>query len=203
MSGLGSTLESANNTSVVKGAASLGLDFAPVVGAAKSVIQLFTGEDIITGEKLSRPAEAAGIALGLIPGGKLLTKGEKATEVFSQATKHGEQVEALAKKSGIGQPAPNFIVAPNGTVFPVPKGATGPSPVVNPGGNHTGTAYTGGSGGVNGQVDTIRIMNPTPARGNSPGYPNGYIKYENRGGQGVDPYSGRTVPNSQSHYPVN
>ncbi len=101
-----------------------------------------------------------------------------------------------------GSDAPDFIVSPRGTAYPVPKGAEGPTPVVNPAGKTTGTAFTGGSGGANGQVDTMRIMNPTPARGSSPGYPNGYIKYENRGGQGVDPYSGRTLPNSQSHFSI-
>lgn len=97
---------------------------------------------------------------------------------------------------------PNYIVTPNGTLYPVPPGAQGPSPVINPAGNTTGTAYTGGQGGANGQVCNIRIMNPTPPRGNSPGYPKGYIKYENPMGQGVDPYTGKTLPNSASHYPV-
>jgi len=100
------------------------------------------------------------------------------------------------------QNAPDFVVSPNGTAFPVPKGAQGPIPVINPAGNQTGTAYTGGSGGANSQVDTIRIMNPSPARGNSPAYPDGYIKYENKNGQGVDPYTGRTLPNTQSHFPI-
>lgn len=85
----------------------------------------------------------------------------------------------------------------------MPKGATGPSPVVNPGGKTTGSAFTGGKGGANGQVDTMRIMNPTQARGKSPGYPNGYIKYENRAGQGVNPNTGRTVSNKDSHFPIN
>ncbi len=84
-------------------------------------------------------------------------------------------------------------------------GATGPTPVINPTGNQTGVAFTGGSGGANGQVSTMRIMNPTSPRGNSPGYPNGYIKYENSASprpQGVDPYTGKTLPNSQSHFPI-
>ncbi len=58
---------------------------------------------------------------------------------------------------------------------------------------------------MNGQVTTMRIMDPTPARGGSPGYPNGYIKYENSASpkpQGVDPYTGKTLPNSQSHFPI-
>jgi len=45
-------------------------------------------------------------------------------------------------------------------------------------------------------------MNPTPARGKSPGYPKEYIKYENKAGQGVDPYTGRTLPNKNSHFPI-
>ncbi len=103
---------------------------------------------------------------------------------------------------GGGGNAPNFIVSPGGTAYPVPRGATGPTPVVNPAGTVTGSAFTCGKGGANGQVNTMRVMNPTPPRGTSPGYPDGYIKYENNLGQGVDPYSGRTLPNSQSHFPL-
>lgn len=99
-------------------------------------------------------------------------------------------------------PAPNFVVSSNGTAFPVPAGSTGPTPVVNSGGKQTGVAFTGGQGGANGQVSTMRIMDPTQAKGNSPGYPGGYIKYENAGKQGVDPYSGKTLPNSKSHFPI-
>ena len=96
----------------------------------------------------------------------------------------------------------DYVVDQSGQVFPVPAGATGPVPVVNQSGRQTGVAFTGGSGGANGQVSTMRIMDPTAARGGSPGYPNGYIKYDNVNGQGVNPYSGRTVPNSESHYPL-
>ncbi|WP_256858937.1 polymorphic toxin type 10 domain-containing protein, partial [Leptospira kirschneri] len=100
---------------------------------------------------------------------------------------------------------PDFIVSPNGTAFPVPKGVTGPTPVINPNGKITGSAFTGGKGGANGQVSTMRIMDPTPAKGNAPGYPNGYIKYENSASprpQGVDPYTGKTLSNTQSHFPL-
>lgn len=109
-----------------------------------------------------------------------------------------------ARASGPSK-GPDFVVSPGGTAFPVPNGATGPTPVLNPAGNQTGAAFTGGTGGTNGQVSTMRIMNPTPARGNSPGYPKGYIKYENSASpkpQGVDPYSGKTLPNSKSHFPI-
>ncbi len=125
-----------------------------------------------------------GAATGLIPTGR--------GSLSSGVTNHSA--------SGDARKAPDYVVAPNGTVFPVPKDAQGPISVINPAGTQTGTAYTGGGGGANGQVDTIRIMDPTPPKGSSPGYPNGYIKYENKNGQGVDPYTGRTIPNTQSHF---
>ena len=98
--------------------------------------------------------------------------------------------------------APDFIVSKGGTAFPVPKGSTGPTSVVNPSGKTTGSAFTGGKGGANGQVDTMRIMDATPARGKSPGYPNGYVKYENKSGQGVNPSTGKTISNKESHFPL-
>lgn len=106
--------------------------------------------------------------------------------------------EAEAAQSG----SPDFVVTSEGTAIPVPEGATGPSPVVNRAGRTTGSAYTGGRGGTNGQVSTVRIMNPTPARGRSPGYPNGYVKYENSNGQPVNPATGQTVPQDQAHHPL-
>ncbi|UOG58943.1 polymorphic toxin type 10 domain-containing protein (plasmid) [Leptospira noguchii] len=98
---------------------------------------------------------------------------------------------------------PDFIVSPNGTAFPVPKGASGPTPITNKANKITGSAYTGGKGGANGQVSTMRIMDSTSAKGNSPGYPNGYIKYTNNAKQGVDPYTGKTLPNTKNHFGTN
>jgi hypothetical protein len=68
--------------------------------------------------------------------------------------------------------------------------------VINDSGKATGIAFTGGNGGMNGQVDSIRIMNPTQR------YPNGYIKYENSNRQGVDPYTGRTGSHAKTHFPL-
>ena len=48
----------------------------------------------------------------------------------------------------------------------------------------------------------MRVMDAVPAKGKAPGYPKGYIKYENGASpkpQGVDPTSGKTLPNNQSH----
>ena len=136
--------------------------------------------------------------LSPVPGTGLALKGLRTAKMAKAVDKAGA-AKGAGKVSGKG---PDFVVSPGGTAFPVPKGATGPTPVVNPGGKTTGSAFAGGQGGANGKVDTMRIMDPTSARGKSPGYPNGYIKYENKSGQGVDPYSGRTLPNKDSHFPI-
>jgi RHS repeat-associated protein len=149
-------------------------------------------------------------AKGLKAGNKIL-KG--ADETAQQVAKHADSVDEvvdtaskvadnISDASKSVNKAPDFVVSSGGTAYPVPKGAQGPKPVINPQGKQTGTAFTGGKGGANKQVDTMRSMDPTPPRGKSPGYPEGYIKYENKGGQGVDPYTGRTIPNTQSHYPL-
>ena len=139
-------------------------------------------------------------ALGIFNTVNPLGKAFKAVKATSKAVE--AVVGRVTKGLGKADNAPDFVVSPGGTAFPVPKGASGPTPVVNPAGKKTGDAFTGGSGGANGQVDTIRMMDPTPPRGNSPGYPNGYIKYENKAGQGVDPYTGRTLSNKDSHFPI-
>jgi RHS repeat-associated protein len=116
----------------------------------------------------------------------------------------GASPTATAKPNAAtaAQHSPDFIAAPDGQVFPVPPGATGPRPVVNPGGKQTGVHFSGGTGGENGKVSTIRIMDPTQPKGASPGYPNGYVKYENASKQPVSPVTGKTIPNSQAHYKV-
>ncbi|MHB1167440.1 MAG: RHS repeat-associated core domain-containing protein, partial [Carboxydocellales bacterium] len=101
-----------------------------------------------------------------------------------------------------GVKGPNFVVTPRGEAIPIPNGASGPVPVINPAGKTTGFGFTGGKGGANGKIDSVRIMDPTQPRGNSPGYPEGYVKYENATQQGVDPVTGKTLPNSQSHFPL-
>jgi RHS repeat-associated protein len=93
--------------------------------------------------------------------------------------------------------SPDFIVDRGGQVFPVPKGAKGPVDVVNSSGKTTGKALVGGSGGTNGQVSTMRLMDGTTR------YPNGYIKYTNDLKQGVNPSTGKTVSPSEAHYPIN
>ena len=98
--------------------------------------------------------------------------------------------------------APDFVVTPNGNIIPIPVGAIGPIDVTNKSGKVTGFAYIGGADGANLQVDGIRIMDPVPARGHSPGYPYGYVKYENSSGQAVDFVTGRTGSREDTHIPL-
>jgi hypothetical protein len=102
-------------------------------------------------------------------------------------------------------------VTPQGEVFPVPHGAFGPIPA----NNGQGIQFTGGSGGLGlypnvwgpgtyPEISGMRIMNPTQARGPSPGYPGGYISYWNTVGQTVNPLTGQDVPpaNPWWHIPL-
>ncbi len=151
------------------------------------------------------PTEAAGGVLqGIgIVGRYLSGRGNGSSEPPAPG---GASMPPAANISSSAGSRVDYIVSPGGTIFPVPEGATGPTPVTNSSGAQTGVAFTGGSGGQNGQVATMRLMNPTSPRGASPGYPKGYVKYENNPPsgklQGVDPCSGKTVPQSKSHYPV-
>jgi RHS repeat-associated protein len=137
-------------------------------------------------------------AMGMNAGDKLmiLSIGLGKPTPVNVAMAEGEGAAVVAPK------VPGYVVSPDGTAFPVPKGAQGPVPVVNEAGKTTGVAFTGGKGGANGQVDTIRIMDPTPPKGKSPGYPNGYVKYQNKAKQGVNPHTGRTAANKDNHFPI-
>jgi RHS repeat-associated protein len=95
--------------------------------------------------------------------------------------------------------APNFLVDSKGTAYPVPEGSVGPVPV-NSG---KGIQFVEGKGGANGQVANMRVMDATPPKGNAPGYPEGYIKYTNVQGQGVNPYTGQTGSKANTHFPIN
>ena len=103
-------------------------------------------------------------------------------------------------------PKPLIVVSPGGDAIPVPNGASGPVPVDNKAGNTTGFGYTGGSGGngLDSRTTGVRVMDPTPARGASPGYPNGYVSYDNGKGQTVNGQTGQTVPNKapSAHIPL-
>jgi RHS repeat-associated protein len=81
--------------------------------------------------------------------------------------------------------APDFVVTPQGEVIPVPHGAAGPFLTDN----NRGFQFTGGSGipGLYPNVSSVRIMDPTLPRDPSPGYPGGYVSYENSGGQTINP----------------
>ena len=90
---------------------------------------------------------------------------------------------------GAGAKAPDFVVMPSGQAIPIPDGARGPFPT-----NASGFMYTGGAGGkgLSIRVATVRIMDANKYQGQRVIYMN---SAEPRG-QIVDPYTGRTVANS-------
>ena len=108
----------------------------------------------------------------------------------------------LDNTPGVTQKAPWFIVGPKWTAYPVPKWAEGPVPnIIN--WKQTWIKFEGWNWWKNWQVDTMRIMDPTPQRWKSPWYPDWYIKYQNKAGKGVDPITWETLPDSKNHFPIN
>lgn len=97
--------------------------------------------------------------------------------------------------------APDFIVSPGGTAFPVPKGASGPFPAQS----GKGFQFTGGSGGhgLSPRTTDVRIMDPVTTGKYQ--YPSGYGSYGNAAGQTVNPSTGQTIPKSDPlwHIPAN
>jgi hypothetical protein len=174
-----------------------------IYGAASSVYNNLLAQPIADiGELLSNPSDIPNAIAGVAPG--IAPVVGELPQAASAAIGAIRALGAAPPQTGPG-PAPDFVVSPDGTAYAVPTGAQGPVPVISPAGNQTGIAYTGGSSGANGQVSTIRLMNPTPPRGNSPGYPNGYIVYQNGSSptpQAVDPYTGQTLSRNSSHFPI-
>lgn len=87
-------------------------------------------------------------------------------------------------------PAPTYVVSQSGMCMAVPAGSA-LVPNINPAGNITGAVFTGGTGGGVGlspQVTQLRLMDATGR------YSNGYATYMNAQRQGVDPFSGNTLP---------
>ncbi|MBY6062825.1 HNH/ENDO VII family nuclease [Pseudidiomarina sediminum] len=78
-------------------ATSLGLDVVPVVGSAKSFMQMIT--DAVTGEEVHRGMEFLGIFAGLVPGGKALLKGDKIMDLGQASIKSLRQSRSFWKSS--------------------------------------------------------------------------------------------------------
>jgi hypothetical protein len=108
-----------------------------------------------------------------------------------------ETLAATVGQEGVQAPGkgPNFIGAPDGQVFAVPDGATGPTPTRAP-----GMQFTGGSGGngLDPRVTGVRFMDANAIQGARAVYMNG-------SGQTVNPSTGGTVPMSDptAHFYIN
>ncbi len=166
----------------------------PGVDTFSDAYSVVVGKDVATGKTLSVADRGIAVAALAIPG--VSSKGVKGGLIVGEAAV--KAVDGPIKKAvqtGSSN-VPNFIVTPGGTAYPVPDGAVGPVPSIGGSGAQTGTGFIGGHGGANGQVDKMRIMDP-----NNPN-PTGYIKYQNGLGQGVDPYSGKTVSPKEAHHQI-
>ena len=174
-------------------------DALPVVGTGKGVVEAINEPTLLN--------VAAAVA-SIIPGGKHGTKlitslrsgGRAPTQVLPPTA--GTTVSSSTSPNA----APDFIVTRSGDVLPVPAGSVGPLPSINRAGKQTGSRFVGGSGGPGGldpRVESLRLMDPTPPKGSIPGYPYGYGVYMNSRGQTVDPFTGRTLAPSHplSHIP--
>ena len=108
-------------------------------------------------------------------------------EVAVAETAAADTAETVAADAtAAGGEGPSFISAADGSVFPVPKGATGPVPTRVP-----GMQFTGGSGGhgLDPRVTGVRFMDSNANQG-------ARAVYMNRAGQTVNPLTGRTVPHN-------
>lgn len=88
-------------------------DFVPVVSTVKSVIEVTTGYDPISGEKLSA-ADRALSAAGLVPGGKLLKhakKGVEAVAAIKKADKVADTAKAVTKAADSTRAADKAVTA--------------------------------------------------------------------------------------------
>jgi len=129
-------------------------------------------------------------ATGSLPGRRI-----PASQFGTDGTcRRGDFDEPTSQVGPPGGTGVNFLVTKQGVAFPIPAGARGPLPI--PG----GVEFQGGSGGngLDPRVSGFRFMDPV-TRGNY-SYPDGYGTYNNEDAngvrQGVNPITGRTVPNS-------
>jgi RHS repeat-associated protein len=144
----------------------------------------------LTGSGLREDLYVAGLFAGMNPG--------VAAEVLQHTKNLSTVLRSSLTTTSSSPHSVNFVADKSGQIFPVPKDAIGPVPVINSSGNITGTAFTGGSG----KVSTMRIMDPKGVIGASPAYPQGYITYSNSIRQAVSPYTGETLPRAEAHFPL-
>ncbi len=149
----------------------LGQRIGDVISMAGSLVEMAAGGGAATGggALCLSGVGCLGGAPAMVSGTALATHG--ATQFGTAAANFMASVNGDGgTENGSGSGSPDFVVTPGGDAVPIPKGSSGPTPVVNPQGKTTGSAYTGGSGGngLDPKVSGVRIMDPTPPRGNSP-----------------------------------
>jgi hypothetical protein len=139
------------------------------------VLQIFVGSGEVKG--LLQTIKIVKLADESIPVIKIIEEGAEASGIAEDAA-----------KAGVSE-APSFIVSEGGTVFPVPKGATGPIPATS----GKGFQFIEGAGGngLNPKVTGFRLMDPVTTGKYQ--YPGGYGSYFNKVGQTINPLTGQTI----------
>jgi len=121
---------------------------------------------------------------------------------LGQAFRSPTGVRAAPHPGSVRASSPDFVGTPSGDLIAIPEGARGPVPASNA----RGFRFEGGSGGhgLDPRTTGVRIMDPTPPVGPSPGYPRGYVSYYNELGQTVNPYTGQTIARANPwwHIPI-
>ncbi|WP_435924041.1 RHS repeat-associated core domain-containing protein [Paenibacillus sp. DYY-L-2] len=99
----GQKIEKGKWWEVFKTGVSMALDFVPIIGNAKGIIEAVTGRDLITGEKLAAWERALAIAgpLGktVRNGAKVLKFADEVADGVQFVAKHGDEVAGLAGKT--------------------------------------------------------------------------------------------------------
>ena len=84
--------------------ASLTIDSIPVLGTIKSIGQVATGDDLITGEEIARFEEAGMVIVSIVPAGKLAAKGFKNADKIADLTKKSKQaIKRLRNNFAVGK----------------------------------------------------------------------------------------------------
>jgi YD repeat-containing protein len=95
---------------------SLLLDVLPIVGTVKAGIQLVTGRDLITGERVNRWEQAAGLVVSFVPGGRALSRADDALRFGGRVLRSsddlaraGARVDDVGELRRVGGPGGCFV----------------------------------------------------------------------------------------------
>ncbi|AEI45642.1 zincin-like metallopeptidase toxin domain-containing protein [Paenibacillus mucilaginosus] len=91
----------------IRSAVSMGLDFLPVVGNVKGIVEAVTGRDPVTGQKLTAAERALGVlgpfGKGVKQGAKLLKLADETAEAVVQGAKQADKADEAGDAARAGE----------------------------------------------------------------------------------------------------